>query len=166
MLAATSTGSWWRVSPGIAGRGLSLNRDSAVDRNGNVYFTDNRRDRILKIDLAGKINTWKQGANGAHGVAWGPDERLYAGQHDRKRVVAFSVAGGGESTETVIAEGRQSHHLMVSSRNRVYFSEPPTRKVWVVDAVAGAGGGPIRAAMDGTSALAAWCGLHRTNHAW
>ena len=124
----------------LLGGGYQLTGDSAVDRDGNVYFTDSRKNRILKIDLEGKISTWKEGSNGAHGIAFGPDGRLYAGQHDRKRIVAFSSDG----TETLIAEGPQSHHLTVTSRNDIYFSEPPAYKVWLVDA-----GGRKRVVHDG-----------------
>jgi sugar lactone lactonase YvrE len=114
----------------LLGEGYQLTGDSTVDLDGNVYFTDSRRNRILKIDLAGKISTWKEGSNGAHGIAFGADGRLYAGQHDRKRIVAFSRDG----TESVIAEGVQSHHLTVTSRNEIYLTEPPAHKVWLVDA--------------------------------
>src|SRR5207244_2233074 len=85
---------------------------------------------ILKIDRGGKISIWKEASNGAHGIAFGPDGRLYAGQHDRKRIVAFSSDG----KESVIAEGVQSHHLTVTARNEVYFSEAPAHRVWMVDA--------------------------------
>jgi sugar lactone lactonase YvrE len=115
----------------LLGQGYQLTGDSAVDKDGIVYFTDARRNQILKIDLEGKISIWKEGSNVAHGIAFGPDGRLYAGQHDRKRIVAFSSDG----TESVIAEGVQSHHLTVTSRNEIYFSEPPAHKVWMVDAV-------------------------------
>jgi len=124
----------------LLGGGYQLTGDSAVDRMGNVYFTDSRNNRILKVDLAGKISTWKEGSNGAHGIAFGPDNRLYAGQHDRKRIVAFSSDG----TETVIAEGVRSHHLTVTSRNDIYLSEPPIHRVWLVDAT-----GHKRVAHDG-----------------
>jgi sugar lactone lactonase YvrE len=114
----------------LLGEGFQLTGDSAVDQDGNIYFTDARKNRILKIDLQGRISTWREGSNGAHGVAFGPDGRLYAGQHDRKRIVAFSRDG----TEALITEGVQSHHLTVTSRNHVYFSVPPAHQVWLVDA--------------------------------
>jgi gluconolactonase len=114
----------------LLGQGYQLTSDSTVDRQGNVYFTDARKNRILKIDLEGKISTWKEETNGAHGVAFGPDGRLYAGQHERKRIVAYASDG----TESVIAEGIQTHHLTVTSRNDIYFTEAPTHKVWLVDA--------------------------------
>jgi gluconolactonase len=113
----------------MLGEGYHLSADSTADSNGNVYFSDERKNRILKIDLDGKIRVWKEDSHGTHGVAWGPDGRLYGGQHDRKRIVAFTSDG----TEKVITEGDQSHHLKVSSRNEVYFSVPPARKVMMVD---------------------------------
>ena len=114
----------------LLGQGYQLTGDSAVDGQGNVFFTDSRNNRILRIDLAGKISVWKEASNGAHGVAFGRDGRLYAGQHDRKRIVAFSSDG----TESVIAEGVQSHHVTVTSRNEIYFTEGPAHKVWMADA--------------------------------
>jgi gluconolactonase len=114
----------------LLGEGYQLTADSAVDKLGNVYFTDARTNRILKIDLDGTITTWKEGSNGAHGVAFGPDGRLYAGQHDRKRIVAFSSDG----TESVITERVGSHHLTVTSRNYIYCNDAPAHKVWLVDA--------------------------------
>ena len=40
----------------LLGQGYQLTADTAVDREGLVYFTDARNNRILKIDLLGKIN--------------------------------------------------------------------------------------------------------------
>jgi gluconolactonase len=114
----------------LLGQGYQLTADSAVDPDGIVYFTDARNNRILKINLDGKISIWKEGSNGAHGIAYSPDGRLYAGQHDRKRIVAFSSDG----TESVITEGLGPHHLTVTSRNEIYFNDAPTHKVWTVDA--------------------------------
>jgi gluconolactonase len=113
----------------LLGEGYHLTADSTVDKAGIVYFTDARRNRILKIDLDGRITTWRENSNDAHGVALGPDGRLYAGQHDRKRIAAFSTDG----TESVITEGVQSHHLTATSRSHIYFTVPPTHTVWLVD---------------------------------
>ena len=113
----------------LLGKGYQLTADSAVDYEGNVYFTDARNNRIMKVDADGKISTWKENTNGTHGIAFGPDGRLYAGQHDRKRIVAFTRNGA----ESVIAEGAQTHHLTVTARNYVYFTQAPVHKVWIVD---------------------------------
>jgi gluconolactonase len=113
----------------LLGQDIQLTADVAVDSTGIVYCTDARHNRIVRIDLNGKITTWKDAANGSHGIAFGPDGRLYAGQHDRKRLVAFSMDGA----ETVIAEDAQTHHLTVSARRNVYFAEAPAHKVWLLD---------------------------------
>jgi enterochelin esterase-like enzyme/sugar lactone lactonase YvrE len=113
----------------LLGKGFQLTADSAVDKEGNVFFTDHHNQRIMKVDLAGKISVWKQDAGGAHGIVFGPDGRLYAGQHDKKRIVAFSPDG----TESVIAEGIQTHHLTVTARNDIYFAVAPNHQVWVSD---------------------------------
>ena len=105
----------------MIGEGFQLTADSTVDRAGNVYFTDARRNRIWKTGADGKLTIWKENSGGAHGVAMGPDGRLYAGQHDRKRIVAYSPDG----RETIVAEGVQTHHLTVTERNEVYFADAP-----------------------------------------
>ncbi len=114
----------------LLGQGYQLTADSAVNNDGTVYFSDAHNNRIMKIDLEGRITTWKEESHGTHGVAFGPDGRLYAGQHDRKRIVAFSRDG----TESVVAEGMQTHHFTVTSGNRIYFSDAPGHKVWTVEA--------------------------------
>jgi sugar lactone lactonase YvrE len=113
----------------LLGQGYQLTSDSAVDKNGEVYFTDARHDRIYKVDSAGKITLWKENSGGAHGIAYGPDGRLYAGQHDRKRIVAL----GRDGKESIVAEGVQTHHLTVTERG-VYFADAPNHKIWLVDA--------------------------------
>jgi sugar lactone lactonase YvrE len=113
----------------LLGEDYQLTAEVAVDKIGNVFFTDSKTSRILKIDVAGKIATWKENSGGAHGVAFGPDGRLYAAQHDRKRIVVYA----GDGSESVAAEGTQSHHLAVDSRSRIYFTVPPAHQVWIAD---------------------------------
>ena len=113
----------------LLGQGYQLTADSAVDEKGLVYFTDARNNRIYRIDLNGKITLWKEGSGGAHGIAYGPDGRLYAGQHDRKRIVAL----GRDGRESILAEGVQTHHLTVTGSG-VYFADAPNHKIWLLDA--------------------------------
>lgn len=114
---------WELVSAGP----YQLTADSTVDRDGNVFFTDHARERIMKFEASsGKVTVFKQPAGGAHGIAFGPDGRLYAGQHDKKRIVAFSMADG---TETVIAENAQTHHLTVTADGQIYYAEPLLHRV-------------------------------------
>jgi len=112
------------------GEGFHVSADSATDKDGNVYFTDSPHNRIYKIDLEGKITVWKEDSGGAHGIIFGPDGRLYAGQHERKRIVAYTPDG----KESIIAEGVQTHHLAITRNNELYFTEAPSHSVWFLDA--------------------------------
>ena len=116
------------------GGSYQLTADSAVDPQGNVYFTSHRHHRIHKIDLSGKITVWKGDSGESHGLAMGPDGRLYAGQHYHKRIVAISPDG----KESVIAEGVQTHHLTVSARGEVFFAESPKHTMSMIDSKGGA----------------------------
>ncbi len=113
----------------LLGEGYQLTADSTVDKEGSVFFTSHRHNRIYKVDTSGKIAVWKEDSGGAHGVNFGPDGRLYAGQHDRERIVAFTMDG----KESVVAQGAQTHHFAVSARNEVYFASAPKHTVSRVD---------------------------------
>lgn len=114
----------------LLGQDYQLTADSAVVRDGSVYFTDSRKNRICKIDPSGKISVWKENSGGAHGIAAGFDGKLYAGQHDRQRIVSLDAQG----RETVIAEGVQTHHLTVTRRSELYFAQAPIHTVGFIDA--------------------------------
>ena len=113
----------------LLGQGYQLTADSAVAKDGTVYFTDARHNRILKIDLNGGIAVWKNESGGAHGIASGPDGRLYSGQHDRKRIVALDPNG----KETIVADGVQTHHLTITKRGAVYCADAPNHTIWLID---------------------------------
>jgi sugar lactone lactonase YvrE len=61
---------------------------------------------------------------------FGPDGRLYACQNGRRRIVAYAPDG----TESVIAEGVNSNDLAVTGKGEIYFSDPPAKRVWFIDA--------------------------------
>jgi sugar lactone lactonase YvrE len=73
---------------------------------------------------------FRENTGEANGLMFGPDGRLYACQNGRKRIVAFAPDG----TESVIAEGVTSNDLAVNPRGEIYFSDPPNKQVWFIDA--------------------------------
>jgi sugar lactone lactonase YvrE len=60
---------------------------------------------------------------------FGPDNRLYACQNGRKRIVAYSR----DLKESIIAEGVESNDIAVTSRGEIYFTDPTNRRVWFID---------------------------------
>lgn len=114
----------------LVSEGHKLTEGPAVDREGNVFFTDIPNNRIHKIGLDGKVSVFKEDSGGANGLMFGPDGRLYACQNGRKRIVAYDKDG----KESVIADGVNSNDLAINSKGEIYFTEPPAKRVWFIDA--------------------------------
>ncbi len=115
----------------LVSEGHRFTEGPAVDRQGNVYFTDIPNNRIHKIEHAtGKVTVFKEDTGGANGLMFGPDGRLYACQSGRKRIVAYSPDGA----ESVVATDVESNDLAVNARGEVWFTDPANKRVWFVDA--------------------------------
>jgi gluconolactonase len=102
----------------------------AVDRSGQVFFTDIPNNRIHKIDLGGRVTVFKEDSGGCNGLMFGADGRLYACQNGRKRIVAFAADGA----ETVIADGVESNDITGNAQGDLWFTDPRNKKVWHVSA--------------------------------
>src|SRR5215472_14067163 len=116
---------WQMVS-----QGHKFTEGPAVDPGANVYFSDIPNSRIHKISVDGNVALFRENTGEANGLMFGPDGRLYACQNGRKRIVAYAPDG----TESVIAEGVNSNDLAVNPRGEIYFSDPPHKQVWFIDA--------------------------------
>jgi gluconolactonase len=116
---------WEQVSAGY-----KLTEGPAIDRDGNVFFTDIPNNRIHKIAVDGKVTVFKEDSGGANGMMFAPDGRLYVCQNGRKRIVAYTKDG----SEDIIAEGVNSNDLAITHNGEIYFTEPPSKRVWFIDA--------------------------------
>lgn len=103
----------------------------AVAPDGNVFFTDVPADKIWKIDHAsGRVTLFRDNSGRANGMMFGPDGRLYVCQNGARRIVSYGMDG----SEKVLAENVTSNDLCVTAKGDVYFTDPPNRKVWLIDA--------------------------------
>jgi sugar lactone lactonase YvrE/enterochelin esterase-like enzyme len=118
-------GAWQLVS-----EGHGFTEGPAEDKQGNIFFTDIPNNRIHRIAPDGKVTVFKEDTGGANGLMFGPDGLLYACQNRRKRIVAYSMDG----TEKVIAEDVNSNDLAITQKGEIYFSDPPGKRVWFIDA--------------------------------
>src|SRR5712692_6130740 len=113
----------------VVSTGHKFTEGPAVDKDGNVFFSDIPNNRIHRIGVDGKVTVFKQDTGGANGLMFGSDGRLYACQNGRKRIVAY----GTDGSESVIAEGVDSNDLAVTRAGGIYFSDPPNKRVWYID---------------------------------
>jgi len=110
--------------------GFGFTEGPAVDKHGNVFFTDLGRSKIFKIGLDGKVTLFKEDTGGVNGLMFGPDGRLYGCQNRRKRIVAYTMDG----SESMVAEGTGSNDIALTSKNEIYYTDPGGKKVWFIDA--------------------------------
>ncbi len=119
-------GSGWE----LVSQGHGYAEGHTVDKQGNVYFTDGRLNKIWKIGLDGKAVIFKDDANKTTGLKAAADGRLYGGQAANRRIVAIDPASG---KETVIVEDVNPNDLTVTSKGEIYFTDSRGKAVWFVD---------------------------------
>jgi len=100
----------------------------AVNDQGEMFFSDPASDRIHKIGVDGKVSVFAENTNGANGMMFGPDGRLYAGATRTKQIVAYTASG----STAVIAEGVAVNDLALNVKGDLYFTDSAAKKVWFI----------------------------------
>lgn len=124
----------------LVGEGYKFTEGPAADAAGNVYFTDIPNNRIHKINLEGKVSVFAEDTQGANGLMFGADGRLYACQNGAKKIVAYDAAGKAAT----IAEDVASNDLVVNRAGDIYFTDPAGGKVFFIKQ----GGKPVVVASE------------------
>ncbi|MFN7292622.1 MAG: SMP-30/gluconolactonase/LRE family protein, partial [Pirellula sp.] len=78
--------------------GYSFTEGPAVDSKGNVYFTDQPNDRILKVDLEGKVSEFLKPAGRSNGLFFTNDDTLIACADEKNEMWALKL----DVTHTVL----------------------------------------------------------------
>jgi sugar lactone lactonase YvrE len=116
---------WHAVGPDFkAVRGL------AADREGDVYVADPEASGLTRIRGDGPARPFGGDLAGAHGIAWGPDDRLYVCQPGRRRVVALDADG----KEHAAAEDLAAEDVALTRAGALYCTVPDERAVYLVSA--------------------------------
>ena len=76
----------------LVSEGYRATDGPAVSASGEMYFTDPPNNRIHKVGLDGKVSVFAENTNGANGMMFGPDGRLYTGATRTRQIVAYDVA--------------------------------------------------------------------------
>jgi gluconolactonase len=98
----------------------------AADAEGNVFFTDQPNDRILKWSIDGKLSTWKQPCGRSNGLCFDAKGNLWACADEKNQLWCIDPAGKA----TVVVKDYQGkllngpNDVWVRPDGGVYFTDP------------------------------------------
>jgi gluconolactonase len=112
--------------------GFSFTEGPAADREGNVFFTDQPNDRIMKYDISGKLSTFMQPSGRSNGMYFDSRGFLWTCADENNEL--WSVSPGGEVIrETGKFNGlpfNGPNDLWISPSGAVYFTDPFYKRSW------------------------------------
>ena len=117
--------------------GFVFTEGPTADADGNVYFTDVRANKILKLDTQGKLSTFLDESQGANGLGFDGKGRLIVAQGGAARIVAIDVSSKQISVLADKCDGKplvRPNDLVVDRQGGVYFTDPDPKSVYYVAA--------------------------------
>ena len=127
---------------------VAFTEGPAVDREGNVYFTDIINQRIMKLGLDGLLSIYRENSNVANGLLIDPQGRLVACEGAEFERPGVKLKGKPRVTRTdlntgkieVLADNYEGQPLQgpndvtIDGRGRLYFTDMAGVAVYRIDA--------------------------------
>ena len=107
--------------------GFQFTEGPAADAKGNIYFTDQPNDRILKWSTDGKLSTFMEPAGRSNGLCFGPDGRLWACADEKNELWTIDVATKKHTVAVKDYKGKLlngPNDVWVRPDGGVYFTDP------------------------------------------
>ena len=112
--------------------GFKFTEGPAVDADGNVYFTDQPNDRIMKVDTDGVVSEFLKPAGRSNGMFFTNEGKLIACADEKNQMWEISMDG----THRVLFEGFEGTKLngpndvWIDSNGKLYFTDPYYQRPW------------------------------------
>jgi gluconolactonase len=113
--------------------GICFLEGPAVDRDGNVFFSDIQGSRILKMDKAGTVTMFREDSGRTNGNTFDALGRLIScegaenGPGGRRRIVRTDMTTGKVEVLTERYEGKRynsPNDVVVDPAGRIWFTDP------------------------------------------
>jgi len=106
--------------------GFLFTEGPAADKAGNVYFTDQPNDRIMKWGIDGKLSTFMQPSGRANGLCFDRKGRLWAAADEKNELWRISPNG---KVRVVLKnyEGKRfngPNDIWIAPNGNLYFTDP------------------------------------------
>ncbi len=106
--------------------GYQFTEGPACDAKGNVYFTDQPNDRILKWSISGETTTWMQPSGRSNGLCFDKEGMLWACADEKNQLWKIDP---GKNIAVVLDnyEGRKMNgpnDVWITPQGGAYFSDP------------------------------------------
>ncbi len=126
---------------------VAFTEGPAVDRDGNVYFTEMVTQRILKLSPSGVMSTFSEQSNNANGLLVDPQGRLVACEGDDSRRTGVLQKFTPQVTRTDLVTGKREvlaanyqgkpfvgpNDVTIDGKGRLYFTDLPGGAVYRID---------------------------------
>jgi len=130
---------------------VSMLEGPAVDRDGNVYFTDLLGQKIMKYSKDGVLSVFREPSNVANGLLIDPEGRLIACEGAPSPTAernGLKLNGKPRVTRTDLKTGKMEilaetyagkpllgpNDLTIDGKGRIYFTDSPGAAVYRIDA--------------------------------
>ncbi len=113
--------------------GCKFTEGPAADSEGNVYFTDQPNDRIVRIGVDGRVADFLKPAGRSNGMFFAPDGKLIACADEKNEMWAISTSDG--TRERLFGEYDGKHlngpnDVWVHPNGTMYFTDPFYKRPW------------------------------------
>ncbi|MDR2470118.1 MAG: SMP-30/gluconolactonase/LRE family protein [Tannerella sp.] len=117
--------------------GFLFTEGPAVDRRGNVYFTDQPNNRILKWSIDGALTVFHEHAGRANGLYFDRDGSLLSCSDQDNELWRIRVEDGSHTVLVADVEGKKlngPNDLWIRPDGGIYFTDPLyPRNYWTRD---------------------------------
>jgi gluconolactonase len=112
--------------------GYQFTEGPSADSKGNVFFTDQPNDRIMKWNTSGEVDLFMQPAGRSNGLAIDQDDNIWACADEKNEIWKITPEKKVEVISSTLNGKRMNgpNDLWIDKKGGVYFTDPFYRRSW------------------------------------